>query len=81
MILPAGSCKSRMTDREVTLLPEPDSPTMPSTRPFCTVKLMPSTAGATPRSVKKLVRSSLTSNNVSPMVFPPVTLPRPQYPL
>ena len=33
-----------ITDRQVTLLPEPDSPTMPSVSPFSTEKLTPSTA-------------------------------------
>ena len=35
---------SPMIVRQVTLLPEPDSPTMPSVSPFSTEKLTPSTA-------------------------------------
>ena len=41
-----------MIERAVTLLPEPDSPTMPSVSPAATVKLTPSTARTTPSSVK-----------------------------
>src|SRR5262245_10194278 len=50
-----------MIVRQVTLLPEPDSPTMPSVLPFSTLKLTPSTAFTTPSSVRKCVRRSLTS--------------------
>src|SRR5580765_8364549 len=50
-----------MIVRQVTLLPEPDSPTMPSVLPFSTWKLTPSTALTTPSSVRKCVRRSLTS--------------------
>ena len=42
-----------MIDRAVTVLPEPDSPTMPSVWPCSSVKLTPSTALTTPAWVKK----------------------------
>ena len=51
-----------MIERHVTLLPQPDSPTIPSVFPFSTEKLTPSTALTMPSSVRKLVRSSLTSS-------------------
>ena len=44
-----------MIDFAVTLLPEPDSPTMPSVSPGRSVKLTPSTARTTPASVKNQV--------------------------
>ena len=43
----------RMTESAVTLLPLPDSPTIPSVRPSPSSRSTPSTAGTTPRSVKK----------------------------
>ena len=46
---------SPMIVRQVTLLPEPDSPTMPSVLPFSTEKLTPSTALTMPSSVRKCV--------------------------
>src|SRR3954466_1185548 len=49
----------------VTLLPEPDSPTMPSTSPRSSVKLTPSTAWTMPSSVAKLTFRSLTSRSRS----------------
>src|SRR5256714_2806509 len=51
-----------MIVRQVTLLPEPDSPTMPSVWPFSTEKLTPSTAFTIPSSVRKWVLRSLTSS-------------------
>src|SRR6202035_3014269 len=51
----AGSSSSRMIDFAVTLLPEPDSPTMPSVSPGRNEKLTPSTARTTPVSVKNHV--------------------------
>ena len=56
----AGSSSRFMIDLAATLLPEPDSPTMPSVSPRCSVKLTPSTARTTPASVKNQVRRSLT---------------------
>ena len=43
-----------MTESEVTLLPQPDSPTRPTVRPRGTLKLMPSTARNRPRSVAEV---------------------------
>src|SRR5487761_1119310 len=49
-----------------TLLPEPDSPTMPSVRPASTVKLTPRTARSTPSCVAKdTCRSSTSSSAIS----------------
>jgi hypothetical protein len=56
---PLGS--RRITDSAVTLLPQPDSPTRPSTSPRRRVKLTPSTALTTPRRRKKCVCRSRTS--------------------
>ena len=50
---PAGSGTRRTSDRHVTDLPEPDSPTRASVSPASRVKLTPSTALVTPRRVKK----------------------------
>ncbi len=50
---PGGLGMSRSTLSAVTLLPEPDSPTSPSTSPARTSRSMPSTALATPASVSK----------------------------
>ena len=47
----------------VIVLPEPDSPTMPSVSPGATEKVTPSTALTTPRRVKKWVRRSSTCSN------------------
>jgi hypothetical protein len=49
--------------RLVTLLPDPDSPTMPSVFPRSTVKDSPSTALTSPSSVGKWMTRSLTSTN------------------
>src|SRR5881396_395544 len=56
--------------RAVTLLPEPDSPTMPSVSPRLMWKSIPSTARTTPSSVKKYVFSPLTSSSRSAMTPP-----------
>ena len=45
--------KSRMIESAVTLLPQPDSPTMPSVSPGNTSNETPSTARVTPSTVKK----------------------------
>ena len=50
---PGGEATNRSTDSAVTLLPQPDSPTMPSVAPAGRSKLTPSTAGTTPSSVWK----------------------------
>ena len=62
-IFPGGSGISRITERLVTDLPLPDSPTMPSVSPFLSSKLMPSTALTMPSSVAKYVLRPLTDNN------------------
>src|SRR5205814_1432514 len=53
-----------MTDIIVTLLPEPDSPTMPSTSPSSTWKETPSTALTMPSSVRNRTLRSLTSSSL-----------------
>ena len=45
---PGGSGMSRITDMAVTVLPEPDSPTMPRVSSRSSVKLTPFTAFTTP---------------------------------
>ncbi|TPW10021.1 MAG: hypothetical protein FD127_3935 [Acidimicrobiaceae bacterium] len=52
-----------MIERDSTVLPEPDSPTMPSDRPRSMLKLTPSTERTRPRSVRKWVRRSFTSSS------------------
>ena len=54
-----------MTASELTLLPEPDSPTMPSVSPGWTENETPSTALTMPSSVVKWTRRSLTSRSGS----------------
>src|SRR5262245_3172242 len=49
-----------MIDSEVTLLPQPDSPTSPRTSPVSIVKLTPSTARSSPWLVAKWVSSPST---------------------
>src|SRR5881227_542706 len=56
---------SPMIVRQVTLLPEPDSPTIPSVCPLSTVNETPSTARTTPSSVLKYVFRSLTSRSAT----------------
>src|SRR5256712_10819364 len=67
---PGGVGISRMMLGAVTLLPEPDSPTMPSVSPRLMWKSIPSTARTTPSSVKKYVFSPLTSSSRSAMTPP-----------
>jgi hypothetical protein len=52
-ISPGGCGISRITESEVTDLPLPDSPTIPSVSPGFTWNETPSTARATPASVRK----------------------------
>ena len=52
--LPGGLGTRPMTESDVTLLPQPDSPTRPTVRPRGTLKLMPSTARNRPRSVREM---------------------------
>ena len=57
---------SPMIVRHVTLLPEPDSPTIPRVSPRSSVNDTPSTAWTMPSSVLKLVlRSSTSSSAIS----------------
>ena len=55
-----------MTDRDSTVLPEPDSPTMPMVWPRSTVNETPSTARTVPRSVRNQVARSCTSSSGPP---------------
>ena len=57
----------------VTLLPEPDSPTIASTSPGRRSKLTPSTACSRPPSVAKPTRRSLTERSGAALTAP--TLP------
>src|SRR4051794_12893292 len=71
---PGGSAMSRMIDRFVTDLPEPDSPTMPSVSPLRRSKLTPLTALTTSSSMKKKVLRSWTESRTSPLPLPLFTL-------
>ena len=55
VIWPPGAGTSRMIESEVTLLPEPLSPTMPSVSPASSEKLTSSTARSSPCSILKTV--------------------------
>src|SRR3954447_16734015 len=55
---------------EVTLLPEPDSPTMPSVLPFSSEKVEPLTAWTMPSSVSNRTLRSLTSRNGRGVTWP-----------
>src|SRR5688572_6387577 len=61
---PGGSTRPRI-EKPVTVLPQPDSPTRPSTSPGRTLKLTPSTARTTPARVKKWVLRSSTSRTLA----------------
>src|SRR5262245_8767763 len=62
---PGGEATRRSTDREVTLLPQPDSPTTASVSPAETENETPSTARTTPSRVKKCVcKSSISSSGL-----------------
>ncbi len=67
---PGGDGTSRMTASDVTVLPEPDSPTMPSISPGRTLKLTLSTTVAGPASVRNCTDSddTLSSAPLSPGV-------------
>jgi len=54
-----------MMDREVTLLPHPDSPTIPWISPRQTEMETPLTAGTTPLEVKKEVLRFSRESSVS----------------
>ena len=51
-----------MSDSAATVLPDPDSPTMPMVSLRSSVKLTPLTALTTPAWVKKCVERSVTSS-------------------
>ena len=61
-IRPGGGTR-RMIDSEVTLLPQPDSPTRPMISPRSTLNEMPSTARTTPSRVANDVRRPETSRS------------------
>ena len=58
-----GGSTSPSNEKPVTVLPDPLSPTKPSTSPVCSVKETPSTALTTPARVKKCVARSQTSSS------------------
>src|SRR2546425_2170968 len=60
---PGGIGMRRMSERAVTVLPQPDSPTSPSVSPAASSKDTPSTARTTPSRVKNCVYRSLTSRS------------------
>ena len=61
---PGGSGTSRITDSAVTLLPQPDSPTIASVSPRRTVNETSSTARNSPEFVKNTVCRFFTSRTV-----------------
>src|SRR5690242_19466144 len=65
VIIAGGVRSSFMRAREVTLLPEPLSPTMPMASPASTSKEMPFTAWTNPSRVLKLTVRFLTSSNLA----------------
>src|SRR3954469_11353508 len=62
---PGGCGTSPMMLSAVTLLPQPDSPTIPSVRPRSTLKSTPSTARTSPSSESKTVVRPLTSSSAA----------------
>src|SRR5439155_21439992 len=64
---------SPMIERQVTVFPEPDSPTMPRVWPFSIEKLTPSTALTMPSSVRKCVFRSWTSSSATLCVLVSLT--------
>src|SRR5882672_8002641 len=62
-IRPGGFGIRRSTDSAVTLLPDPDSPTIASVSPGSTWNETPSTAVTVPRSVRNRVVRFLTSSS------------------
>ena len=63
---PGGSGIRRNIESEVTLLPQPDSPTTPRVSPRRTPSETPSTARTMPSRVKKYVRRSSISRSGVP---------------
>src|SRR6266545_1144487 len=72
---PGGCGISRISDRALTLLPHPDSPTRPSASPSASVNATPLTALTTPSWVKNCVRRSETSNSKRRCEVSSVTVP------
>ena len=73
-LMRAVSASSRRMVMEVTLLPLPDSPTMPRISPFSTVKLTPRTAWTSPEEVMKEVLRPSTLRISSIVLAPPYFL-------
>src|SRR5688500_9912944 len=70
---PGGVSKRRKMDKHVTVLPEPDSPTIPRVVPRVTSKETPFTARTTPVSVRKEVtrlRTDSTKGKALPRFLP-----------
>src|SRR6266853_728451 len=68
-IRPGGCGTKPRSERHVTDLPDPDSPTIPSVSPRSMQKDTPSTARTTPLRVWKDVRKSSTSSSATPSVL------------
>src|ERR1043165_5420380 len=65
VIFPGGFGIRRITEREVTDLPDPDSPTMPMVSPLDKVKEISLTALTVSSSVRNSVTKFFTSSKVS----------------
>src|SRR5262245_25848575 len=70
-VMRPGAGTSRMIDSDVTLLPQPDSPTRPSISPRSIEKLMPSTARTAPALVSNCVRRPSTASNATALDLEP----------
>ena len=70
-LIRAVSASSRRIDMEVTLLPLPDSPTIPRISPFFTEKLTPRTACTSPLLVINDVfrLSTVNISSILPLLF------------
>jgi hypothetical protein len=55
------------SDSAVVVLPQPDSPAIPSASPFASRKLTPSTALTVPDSIENSTRRSSTSRSGAPV--------------
>src|SRR5437867_3848760 len=69
-VCPGGDAIRRRIDSDVTLLPQPDSPTTASVSPRSTENDTPSTARTTPSRVKKYVFRPCTSSSGAAGVGP-----------
>ena len=77
----AVSGSSDTTDSMLMLLPDPDSPTMPSVLPCVTVRSIPRTAGCGSCGVpKSMARSRMASSGAPPAAAGPATPPAPGLP-